>query len=170
MYDRRIDVAFVQETHCTNNIQKVWRNQWGGKIRASNYTSNAREVAILFRQNLDFEIINMMRDLQGRYMLVKIRYNNQTVLLCNIYAPNEDDPEFFNSIFQLINEEEADYFILGGDFNKVLNNEQDRKLKVRVNVPISLSVELINTFLEEQEWVDIWRYGHQDLRQFTWHR
>ena len=85
------------------------------------------------------------------------------------HAPNDEDPEFFNSIFQLINEDEVDYYVLGGDFNKVLNNEQDCKSNMRVNVPISLSAELINTFLEEQEWVYIWRYGHQDLRQFMWH-
>lgn len=27
-----VDIMLVQETHCTDRTQKLWINQWGGKI------------------------------------------------------------------------------------------------------------------------------------------
>ena len=142
----------------------------GGKIKASNYSAKARGVAILFRRGLDIEVIVTIRDTQGRYTLTKIKVDALTVALLNLYAPNEDDPEFFDNIFSYTNDLNVDHFIIGGDFNKVLDPTYDRKSKTNIQFSQTVLAELINGFLEEVDWVDIWRHGHEAIKQFTWNR
>ena len=44
-----------------------------------------------------------------------------------IYAPNDDDPKFFESFFNHLRDFHCDDIVLGGDFNLVLNLEKDKK-------------------------------------------
>ena len=48
--------------------------------------------------------------------------------LATIYAPNDDDPAFFESFFSHLQDFHCDDIILGGDFNLVLNLEMDKKV------------------------------------------
>ena len=43
----------------------------------------------------------------------------------NIYAPNIDSPGFFENIFKKTLELQAVHYIIGGDFNLMLNNDLD---------------------------------------------
>ena len=118
LYNKQIDIAFVQETHATKSQIKRWKNEWGGRILASNYLSNSRGVATLFRRDFCFELLDNAPDLEGRCLLTKIKHNEQSMLLANIYAPNEDKPQFFSELFENITKHEAEHFILGGDFQQ----------------------------------------------------
>ena len=154
--------------HCTHNTKKFWHNQWGGQVITSDYTSQAHGVAVLVKRGLDIQIHNITKDKDGRQLIINVTYNNQKIALVNLYAPNEDDPVFFQEVFDKIQNIEADHFIVGGDFNKILDNEWDRKSKV--HTATTLSSEFINQQIEQNHWVDIWRYGHMEDRQFTWYR
>ena len=35
-----IDVMLLQETHCTDNQQKLWASEWGGQMITSNCNSD----------------------------------------------------------------------------------------------------------------------------------
>lgn len=52
---------------------------------------------ILFRKNSNIEIINYYKLLDGRRLLVNIRYNEKVVILVNIYVLNneKDRVDFF---------------------------------------------------------------------------
>ena len=52
---------------------------------------------------------------------------NDEFLLTNVYAPNQDDPQFFSTLFQQISDIEADQYIIGGDLNKILDPQLDKK-------------------------------------------
>ena len=52
-----------------------------------------------------------------------------------------------------------------GDLNIILNPELDKKGGKKVH---SRASNLVNTFLEEEEWVDVWRILHDNVFQFTW--
>ena len=41
------DIVFLQETHSTKKIEKLWKSHWGGKILFSNGKPNAKGCAIL---------------------------------------------------------------------------------------------------------------------------
>lgn len=46
-------------------------------------------------RGLDIEVNETWRDLEGRCIMCVINHQGHKIALCNIYAPNEDKPEFF---------------------------------------------------------------------------
>ena len=69
----------------------------------------------------------VIADDEWRQLHVYGEINENKVLFTNVYTPNEDDPTFFDGIFREALEAEVDIKIMGGDFNKVLNTQWDRK-------------------------------------------
>ena len=45
-YRNKCDVLCLQETHCSEPDEQIWKSEWGGQIVFSNGTSAARGVAI----------------------------------------------------------------------------------------------------------------------------
>ena len=159
-------IVMIQETHAVRKKHKIWKSEWGNEIIFSDGESNARGVAILFNVKGEYEIQNVMKDRHGRYMIVNIKLNGENYCFINVYAPNEDDVEFFTTLFQQISEIDSDHLMMGGDFNKVLNLEVDKKGGKRTETKSS---QVINAFLET-EWCYVWRATHSDQFQFTWRR
>lgn len=92
---KEYDVIFIQESHLLDNELHLWRNQWGGEILCSNGTSNSKGVLILFKRKLQYEIKNVIKDTNGRYLVLEIVIEETELILVNVYAPNNDSPEFF---------------------------------------------------------------------------
>ena len=49
------------------------------------------------------------------------------ITLCNLYAPNDDKPDFFRDISTYLREFQCDKIIIGGDFNLVLDITKDKR-------------------------------------------
>ena len=47
--------------------------------------------------------------------------------LANIYAPNEDNPAFFQDLFYHLSDFNCDDIVIVGDFNLVLDLEKDKR-------------------------------------------
>ena len=47
-------------------------------------------------------------------------------LLCNVYVPNKDDPEFVMNLIEQLEGMDVPEKIIGGDFNLVYDPEIDR--------------------------------------------
>ena len=77
--------------------------------------------------SIDFEIHSTCLDDQGRYIIIDVTINEVRLTLANIYGPNEDDTEFFMSVFDKIEQMRNDNRIIAGDFNCTLNDKQDKK-------------------------------------------
>ena len=130
----------------------------------SHGTTNTRGAAILFAKDMDLKIVSTKNDIEGRWIISKVQIDNISVMLINCYAPNEDDPQFFQGIIDIVKENlENDICIWGGDFNKCMS-ENDKLGKFCV----TKSFELLNEFIDENEWSDAWRYLHPEIKQFTW--
>ena len=112
--DKRPDVVFVQETHSIKKVQQIWRNQWKGKIIFSHGTSNSRGVCIMINKDSDIKINTCKELIEGRVLNAVITYNNQQILLSNVYAPNEDDPQFFETLFEDVQTYSVDHTVVGG--------------------------------------------------------
>ena len=52
---------------------------------------------------------------------------DRCITLANLYAPNEDDPNFFTSVFSQLLDFKGEKIIVGGDFNLVLDVDKDNK-------------------------------------------
>ena len=163
---KKVDIVFLQETHSKPQNAKFWRNEWNGEILYSHGEPNARGVAIMFAKNLEQKILKTIKDEKGRYLICIAKIDDKKVLLCNCYAPNEDSPEFFHQIIQTIQEQDkVDMCIWGGDFNVWLS--ENDKLGDFIQ---SHSVEVINEFLQENFWADVWRCLHPVTSHYTWLR
>lgn len=58
LYNKNIDIDFLQETHTTPEVTKKWEKEWKGiSLWHSGPTPKASGVAILFKENLEIEII-----------------------------------------------------------------------------------------------------------------
>ena len=141
----------------------------GGDIYFSDGESNARGVAILLKRNIVIENVNVNPDKEGRKLQLKFDLKEKSFEICNIYAPNQDDPAFFIDVLNNIQDSEVDFPIICGDLNVYLNELKDVK-SFQCNRGQSSSSKVLNAFMDEYEWVDIWRVLYPDVFQLTWKR
>ena len=116
-----------------------------------------------------FDIQKYYSDPEGRYIIVDIKTEDQIITLLNLYAPNNDEPSFFQNIFNNnLSTFECDYLVIGGDFNLVQNLEKDKKGGNQTTHFKSLKE--IENLKESMDLTDIWRDLHPDSQRFTWRR
>ena len=162
--NKKLDVIFIQESHSSKNKQKIWRSQWGGSTLFSHGETNARGAAILFSKDLGQKILWSECDPNGRYVIAKVKIDQTVYLFCNVYAPNLDEPQFFEKILNLIKgSDNVDITIWGGDFNKIM----DRKDKLGTYQE-SRSTSYLQTLVDDEGWTDAWRYLNPEIKQFTY--
>ena len=163
--NKNADIILLQETHGCNKSNTLWLSSWGSTGIFANGLTNSRGVATLFCKKM--KIDEIIRDVNGRYLILTVDMNEEKICICNIYAPNTDSPEFFRDVLQKIRDMQCAHNIIGGDFNVVLDNKLDRSSNLKLNMNASETIlDAINT----GEWVDIWREENGDKKSFTWHR
>ena len=164
---KKCDICFLQETHIDSiDKARMWETEFGGKLFCSNDTAKAKGVAILIKNNLEFILEKCETDNEGRIVCIKAKIQGKTVVLCNVYEPNSDCPEFYHRVIKVINlMEDKEMLILGGDFNLVMNVKKDR-LNPSTNNEKSLAV--LQEFMDNENINDIWRIRNPDKQTFTW--
>ena len=165
MREQKPDICLLQETHATNNDCYIWSNQWGNKCLYANGDSNARGVSCLLTKNIVKGIKDVYRDIQGRYLILKIMIGEYSYCVANVYAPNYDCPSFFTEVYNIIKECDCTHSIIGGDFNLVLDSELDRSENTLYN---RQAHETLSSIMMEDNLCDIWRLKHPTVKRFTW--
>ena len=94
------DIVYLQETHSDPNDEKLWKSQWGEQAWFSSGTSNSKGVAILIRNSVKTQVHSVYSDPNGRFLIISVTINGLPLLLVNVYAPNNDDPDFFYRFLQ----------------------------------------------------------------------
>ena len=97
-----------------------------------------------------------------------IEYENIEMTICNIYAPNNDDPKFFQEVFEMLGQAGSKVVIIGGDFNLVLDMEKDKKGGKKVTH--FKSREVVKKYMKVNSIVDIWRIIKGEDPGYTWFR
>ena len=166
--DNVFDVVFLQETHSNKKCEKLWKSQFGGQIFYSHRTTAARGCAILIKRHVKTVVHKVVKDNEGRFIILDLTVRNTRMIICNIYAPNEDKIEFFIDVFAQIESFENGKVIIGGDFNTTLM-EIDKKGGNEECCHPKCSM-FIRNYMENRGLLDIWRQRNKELRRFTWHR
>lgn len=65
------DIAFLQETYTSREIENEWKFQWRDKMLFAHGTNLSRGVFILFSSELQVNITNMQEDTEGRFIFVE---------------------------------------------------------------------------------------------------
>ena len=166
------DVALLQETHCTDSMQCILTQEWGGDSYFCNGTSDSRGVCILIKRGLDMEVKEVRRDDQGRLIFVKAVFEGKLVLIGNIYCPNIDEVETMMRVNEWLSEMQVDNVIIAGDFNITLDPVRDREWPNQRTVRdyCRRRSKAVRETLEEFQLVDVWRKQNPDASQYTFSR
>ena len=124
---KQMAMYFIQEAHCTENNMHDWRAEWGYQALFSCCSSKKAGISYCLTILSPFKFREHTATLGGRYIICDLITNGKQLTLANIYAPNNDDPTFFTSVFERLADFKFDEVIIGGDFNLVLDVEKDKK-------------------------------------------
>ena len=122
----KAEIVYLQETKLLNKDQAKLCRGGFTHVFHSDFSHKSRGVAILLHQNVLFEESNIIRDKNGRYVIIQGKLFNRPVVLANIYAPNWDNVDYFRNLFSLLTDLDLHDLIMGGDFNCVLDPKQDK--------------------------------------------
>lgn len=86
--------------------------------------------------------------------------------MCNIYAPNKEEPDFFHGINKIIGDREGQ-LILAGDFNQVTDGIIDKSKPGGRSSPRDR--EAIHLLTEDHSLVDIWKLVNPSSREYTFY-
>ena len=86
--------------------------------------------------------------------------------LSNIYGPNQDEPDFFSNVIEKIESVPNDNRITSGDFNFVFDVQLDKIGKPETHIKAR---DVVKTWMDETDVIDIWRHQHADEKKYTWH-
>ena len=88
--------------------------------------------------------------------------------MLNIYGPNQDDPDFFKRVANLMLDFKCEDIIPGGDFNLVLDIEKNKK-GGNAKTHTRSRQQLITT-MQNLDLNDVWRERNLVGSRFTWRK
>ena len=159
----QIFLSYKKPIVCNEN-EKVWQNEWGGKIIFSHGTTAARGVAVLVAKDFYQYITNITTDDEGRIIIFDIKQDDVNITVAAIYAPNCDNPNFFKTLSVLLAERHEHKLIIG-DFNLVMDVELDRENTYNNNNKARDEVE---NLCDQYCLKDLWRVWNEQRREFSW--
>ena len=167
--DTKADAIFLQETHLDSDKQQLlWEQEWGNKIISSKGKSNSAGVCILLNTKNEFQILETKVDTAGRIVCCTARYADKKIFLCNLYAPNNDDPQFFENLIGMVDQHsDSDVTCVGGDFNLVMSPDIDR---VNSTQNHKNAANIFKEYMNKVNLCDIWRILNPEIKRYTWHR
>ena len=112
----------------------------------------------------DISVIS--KDTGGRRIFAKLDYQDTCFTICNIYAPNQDNPEFFVETFHE-GFEKYENTIYIGDFNVVTDISLDRKGEKCNN---KKACQIINASCADMYLNDVWRTRNPGVQRFSYFR
>ena len=133
----------------------------------SSFSRASAGVCILFNNNFQFEIIRQFSDQEGRYIIIDMKID-KILTLVNIYAPNNDNPTFFQNLLDRILSFECEEVIMGGDFNLVMDVQKNKKGGNATTHRNSLKE--VQNIASSLDLIDVRRTLNPDGKRFTWRR
>ena len=162
------DIYCLQDTHFTEKLENEIQNFWGSNCLFSSYNSNSRGVAILFNKNLDYKILKHKIDSNGNILTVQLQIDSYIITLINIYGPNNDMPQFYNEVEQLMEDFDSEEYIVCGDFNLILDPDLDCFNYARVNNPKAR--DRVIELQSNKNMLDSYRELHPHTKRYTWRK
>ena len=121
----------------------------------------------MINNNFSCDIGQISTDPDGNFVIVEIKTMEEIITLASIYGPNDDNHKFYRNLRQKIAEFGNNKVIICGDWNLVLNPEEDTENYRHVNNPAARQEVL--KFIDRDNYIDIFRL-FKDEKGFTWRR
>lgn len=75
---QKSDIALLQETRLSDTEHLKLKRDWVGKVYFSSHSQNKEGTAIFINQNLPFILEHEEKDSEGRSILIRVRFLNNT--------------------------------------------------------------------------------------------
>ena len=160
------DIIMLQDTHLIKAKISSFNSLWTGKAYHSCYTNNSRGTSILINNKLHHDIISEYTGTHGNYIIIQCKIGTDSYVLGSIYGPNRDEPQFYEHIDEILDSVDCDHIFIGGDFNFVMDAENDCYGYAREN-----NVNARRKFISvcnKHNLIDIWRHQNPTQHQYTW--
>ena len=134
----------------------------------SHGTNHSKGTMILINPSLDCKIERVISDKNGRFIILKLSFDQQSIVLVNVYSPNDANKqsEFFSKLNQLLQKFPQENMIIGGDFNCALSPKD--KIGGKPITKKASVIKDIEKLRESHNLRDIWRMLNPELSRFTW--
>ena len=83
-------ILCLQDTHLLSQDEGEIKKNWNGKCIINGSKTNARGVAVLFSNNIEYDIKFIQKDTAGNSIILNLSIFDINVTIINIYAPNND--------------------------------------------------------------------------------
>ena len=162
-----VNILCLQETHLTSEDQQMLKSEWNATHIIAGSETNAGGVMIIIEHNFEFKIHAKYFSQDGRYIIIDLEIPEVArFILVNLYAPNKDSPIFFEKLFDDIEKLNNKNIMIVGDWNLVNNFELDTLNYKNRNNP--KACEIVDSYKNKLDLVDIWRMAHPSLKHYTW--
>lgn len=164
------DIAFLQETHLNLDEAKKLKSAWVREVYAAPSSKRRKGVAILLGKRINLEILHSMADPEGRFVMLKVKIAKVKYTLCNVYAPNTMDLEFWNLFQAKVLLYSEGHLVLGGDFNMAPQCPLDRlrqSFKQQKFKRDNLESKMFKKIMQNLAIKDLWRIQNPDVQEFT---
>ena len=168
LHQRKDDIILLQETHSIDENLKMWKTEWGGQLLMNSGTSNSRGVAVLFRPGLNAQTSHIFSDPDGRYLTLNVAIDDLAFKLINIYAPNQDSPDFFLDLFFKIGDNDCTNLVVGGDLN-IAVGPLDYKGSCSQHSNVKAK-DIFCLLADDYNLNDVWRLLHPLQKAYTRHQ
>ena len=165
--DKQYSICLLQETHSGEGTHRDWVKEWGKDAFFSGTSNNSEGVGILINPKLSFSIKRHSEIIIGRLHALELNIEERDTIILNLYGPNTDSVNYFEILEKYLKENEDKTFIIGGDFNTIIDTELDKK-NGRTDTH-KLCRNKLSCIIDEFDLVDIWRSKHPSSKKYTWH-
>ena len=143
------------------------KQEWNVEYIIAGKEKNAGGVLIALEGNFEYIIHSQNSSMDGRYIILDLEIPEVArFLLINIYAPNDDAPNFFEKLFEKIERMNIKNLIITGDWNLVNDYKLDTLNYKKHNNP--KAAQTVYNYKEKLDLIDVWRYTNPQIKQFTW--
>ncbi len=160
----------IQETHLDESDKQNFINMWRGGWALSPGGNKSRGCITLFDST--WELVEKIEDPSGRVCIVTLKKGFGTYSICNVYAPNENSLNFFESVF-LRTIQARDKFdskcIISGDFNLVLDSTLDSVHRAQTGTE-KITAQFISESVKALNLIDCHRFKNKRPGGYTWNR
>lgn len=164
------NIFCLQETHLKADIENYIQASWGYKVWLSGCDTNKNGVAILFNNNFEYKIHNVVRDQHGCFIVMNVEFLKKKFTLVNLYGPSSGDkPDFFDSVCEHLENIGNEHVIITGDWNCPMDTTLDiRNYSSTVSRPRTR--KKIHDIMTDYNLFDVFREMYPDKRKYTWRK
>lgn len=119
------DILCVQETHLLASNASLCKNHYFPHIFHATHSTKARGVMIAVKNSVDFQLLNVTSDPEGRFIILICNINRVTYSIINLYAPNSHQLKFIRRVMRSAKPIQKGHVIICGDFNLVPDIHMD---------------------------------------------